>query len=193
MVSSGSILAALLLFSVTITSNLQAKDPAAAAVTSKLNLIESGKMRPGSIVRFTEPELNAWVRAEAPTVVRQGFRQPQLVLGNGEATASALVDFLKVRDATGVRSNWLVAKLIQGEKLVTVRADIQSADGRATAHLLRVEVGGLTVKGEALDFLIRNFLLPFYPNAKIDQPFELADHVDHVAVTPAAVLVYISR
>lgn len=168
-------------------------DPVASAVNSKLNLIERGKLKRGSIVRFTAPELNAWVRAEAPTVVRQGFRQPLLVLGNGEASASALVDFLKLRDASGVESNWLVTKLIQGEKLVTVRAAIQSEHGRATVHLLRVEVGGLAMKGEALDFLVRNFLLPFYPNAKIDQPFELADPVDHIEVTPAAVLVYIGR
>lgn len=168
-------------------------DPAAAGVSSKLDLIERGKLKPGSVVRFSAPELNAWVRAEAPAVVRQGFRQPHLALGNGEASASALIDFLKVRNATGVQSNWLVAKLIQGEKLVTVRAGIESAHGRATVHLLRVEVGGLAMTGEPLDFLIRNFLLPFYPNAKIDQPFELADHVDHIEVTPAAVLVYIAR
>ncbi len=72
--------------------------------------------------RFTQAELNAWVRVKAPAIVPEGFRQPRLVLGNGEASASALIDFLKVRHASGVETNWLVAKLIQGEKLVRARA-----------------------------------------------------------------------
>jgi hypothetical protein len=83
--------------------------------------------------------------------------------------------------------------LIEGEKLVTVRAAVQSANGRATVHLLRVEVGGLAVTGAPLDFLIQNFFLPFYPDAKIDQPFELAANVDRIVVTPAEARVYIRK
>lgn len=181
-----------LIGSMTIPYSL-ASDPAAAGVTRKLNLIETGRAAPGSILRFTPAELNAWVREKAPAVVPDGFRQPRLVLGNGEASASALIDFLRVRHASGIETNWLVAKLIQGEKLVQARAAIQSAHGRASVHLLRVEVGGLAVSGAALDFLVQNFFLPFYPNAKIDEPFELADNVDRIEVTPAAALVYIRR
>jgi hypothetical protein len=175
----------------TIPCPLQAAGPLAASVSRKLDLIESGRATPGSVIRFTQAELNAWVRVKAPMVVLDGFRQPRLVLGNGEATASALIDFLKVRDASGLTTNFLVAKLIQGEKPVTVRATIRSAHGRATVHLESVEIGGLEVSGATLDFLVRNFFLPFYPEAKIDEPFELADDVERIEVTPAAALAYI--
>lgn len=176
---------------VTIPCPLPAAGPLAASVSRKLDLIQSGRARPGSAVRFTQAELNAWVRVKAPMVVPDGFRQPRLVLGNGEATASALIDFLKVRDATGLATNWLVAKLIQGEKPVTVRASIRSSHGRATVHLESVQIGDLDVSGATLDFLVRNFFLPLYPDAKIDEPFELADNVERIEVTPAAALVYI--
>jgi hypothetical protein len=172
---------------------LAAADPLAISVSKKLDLIESGKAKPGSVFRFTPAELNAWVRVKAPTIIQDGFRQPHLELGNGEATASALIDFLKVRHASGVETNWLVAKLIQGEKLVTARASIQSAHGKATVHLLRVEIGGLAVTGAPLDFLVQNFFLPFYPDAKIDEPFELAGNVDRIEVTPVEARVYIRR
>jgi hypothetical protein len=86
-----------------------------------------------------------------------------------------------------------VAKLIQGEKLVRARASIQSANGQATVHLVRVEIGGLAVTGAALDFLVQNFFLPFYPDAKIDEPFPLAGKVDRIVVTPAEARVYIRR
>ena len=175
----------------TISSGL-ASDPA-AEVTRKLDLIESGKAKPGAVFRFTAAELNAWVRVTAPTIIDDGFRQPHLVLGNGEASGTALIDFLKVRHASGIETNWLVAKLIQGEKLVTVRAGIQSARGRATVHVLRVEIGGLAVTGAALDFLVQNFFLPFYPDAKIDEPFNLASNVDRIAITPAEAVVYMRK
>jgi hypothetical protein len=179
--------------SVTIVCAHGAADPAATGVSRKLDLIQSGKAKPGSVFRFTSAELNAWVRMKAPTIIQDGFRQPRLTLGNGEASASALIDFLKVRRASGVETNWLVSKLIQGEKLVKVRASIQSAHGHATVHLLQVEIGGLDVTGATLDFLVQNFFLPFYPDAQIDKPFDLADNVERIEVTPAAALVYIRR
>jgi hypothetical protein len=175
----------------TLSCNASAADPVALAVSHKLDLIESGRARPGAVFHFTPAELNAWVRVKAPMIVPQGFQQPRLVLGNGEASASALIDFLKVRDASGVATNWLVARLIEGEKLVKARASIQSAHGKATVHLLRVEIGGLAVTGAPLDFLVDNFFRPFYPDAKIDEPFELAGNVDRIEVTPAGARVYI--
>jgi hypothetical protein len=57
--------------------------------------------------------------------------------------------------------------------------------------VLRVEIGGLAVTGAALDFLVRNFFLPFYPDAKIDEPFDLAGNVDRIVVTPVEARIYI--
>src|SRR5277367_4388315 len=100
----------------TITCSLRGADPVTVNVTRKLDLIQSGQAKPGAVFRFTQAELNAWVRVKAPAIVQDGFREPHLVLGSGQASASALIDFLKVRRASGVETNWLVSKLIQGEK-----------------------------------------------------------------------------
>jgi hypothetical protein len=172
---------------------LSAADPQAINVSRKLDLIESGKAKPGAVFRFTPAELNAWVRVKAPAIIQDGFREPRLQLGNGTASASARIDFVKVRHAEGIETNWLIAKLIQGEKLVTAKASIESSHGRATVHVIRVEIGGLAVTGAPLDFLVQNFLLPFYPNAKIDEPFDLAGNVDRIVVTPAEARVYIRK
>src|SRR5579864_2932442 len=115
-----------------------AVDPRVDRINRKIETIESGQAKPGSVIVFPAAELDAWARAKAAEVVPEGLRQPRLELGNGTATASALVDFLKLRHAAGVETNWLVAKLIEGEKRVTVRAGLQSANGRATVHLTRV-------------------------------------------------------
>jgi len=170
-----------------------AVDPAAANVTRKLDIIQSGRAKPGAMFVFTSAELNAWVRVKAPMVVPEGLRQPRLEMGNGTATGYALVDFLKMQHGAGIETNWLVSKLIQGEKRLMATASIQSANGRATVHLIRVEISGLAVSGATLDFLIDTFFRPLYPDAKIDEPFELSDRVDRIEVTPAEARVYIKK
>ena len=163
------------------------------AVGRKLEIIQSGKAKPGAVFVITPAELNAWIRVKAPEVVPEGFRQPRIELGNNTANGYARIDFLKVRHAAGIETNWLLAKLIQGEKPVQVSARFQSAKGRATVYLQRVEIGGLAVRGATLDFLIHTFFLPLYPNAKIDEPFDLADRIDRIEVTPADVRIYIKK
>jgi hypothetical protein len=174
-------------------SALAAVDPQADMVSRKLDAIESGKARPGAVFVFTVAELNAWVSVKASTIVPQGFRKPRLELGSGTATGYALVDFLKVRNSAGLETNWFIAKLIEGEKPVKAVAEIHSANGRMTVHLARVEIGGLAVSGSTLDFLIHTFFLPLYPNAKIDEPVELADGIDRIQVMPDAARVYIKK
>ena len=171
----------------------RAAESPAAKVSRQLDVIQSDKAKPGGVYIFTEAELNAWARVKVPTVVPHGVRQTRLELGANRATASALVDFLRVRQGAGVETNWLVSKLIEGEKRVRVMARFQSANGQATVTLERVEIGGLAVSGATLDFLIRTFFLPLYPNAKIGEPFELAGRIDHIQVTPGEARVYIKK
>ena len=66
-----------------------------------------------------------------------------------------------------------------------------TANGKATVYLQRVEIGGLAVSGHTLDFMIQTFFLPLYPNAKINQPFELNDNVDRIEVRPAEAFVFV--
>ena len=161
------------------------KDPRAAGVQQKIDVIQSGKAKPGSIFIFTVADLNAWARAKLPTIVPEGVRDPRLELGNGTATGYATVNFLKVRHAQGIETGWFLSKLIDGEKPVKVNVRIQSSRGRATVYLQRVEISGLAVSGSTLDFLIDNFFRPLYPEAKINQPFELQDRLDRIEIQPA--------
>jgi len=159
-------------------------DSLATAVQRKIDLIESGRASRGAVFDFPARELNAWIRYKVPQVVPEGVREPRLELGNGTATAYALVDFVKVRQGQGQGTNWLIARLIEGEKLVMVKGRIESAKGLAAVHLERVEIGGLAVSGTTLDVLIRTFFLPFYPNAKIGEPFDLAGGLDRIEALP---------
>ncbi len=162
-------------------------NPSPEAVQRKLDLIDSGTAPPGSSFLFTSAELNAWARWKVPQIVPDGVRSPRLELTNGGTKAFALIDFVRTREGQGESTNWLMAKLIEGEKPVTVSARIDSGRGRAIVHLTGVEIGGVAVTGAPLDFLIDNFFRPLFPDAKIDQWFDLPGNLDRLEILPSRV------
>ena len=156
----------------------------------KFDSIESGLLKAGSRVELSVGELDAYAEREVP----QGVRNPRLQLvAPGMATGIAMVDFGKLRRALGYQTGWLMSKLLDGDRPVSVTARIRSAGGRATVDLQRVEIAGVAVDGRTLDFLIQNILLPLYPDAVVGRPFELGHRIERVDVGPAAVAVLIGR
>lgn len=159
----------------------------------KLDLIESEKLKRGKRVTITARELNAYTQEEVREIAPQGVRDPRLELGTGRAVGFAQIDFLKVKQAKGNPAGWLLQKLLQGERPVAVTVRIESGAGQARVDVERVEVSGVAIEGAALDFLIQQYVIPNYPEAKVGQPFELAHHVDRMEITPGGVEVVIGK
>jgi hypothetical protein len=154
----------------------------------KIDLIENEQATPGSRVVLTARELVAYAARELP----EGVRDPSLQLGENSATGFAYIDFLKVRAAMGeAPPNALIAGLLEGERPVRVAARMISAGGRATIDVDSVEISGVVLSGRALEFMIKYFLIPNYPDAKVGEPFQLHHHVDHIQVRPGGVTVFI--
>jgi hypothetical protein len=161
-----------------------------ASARRKLDLIDSDRLRPGAKVTLTARELNAYVAHEVPPGVRDAKLK---IVSPGVATGSALIDFGKVRRAQGHPPGWLMSKLLDGERPVNVTARIVSGNGRAKVKVERVQVSGVEIDGRTLEFLVENVLLPLYPNAAVDRPFELGHRIDRLEVEPAAVGIVIGR
>jgi hypothetical protein len=160
---------------------------------NKFSRIESDRLQPGTRVELTANELTAYVEHEAPTVT-DGVRNPRLQLAGPEvATGTALIDFAKVQRSQGHPPGWLMSKLLEGERPVSVTARIRSSGGRATVDVERVEISGIVIDGRTLDFLIENILLPLYPNAAVGRPFELGHRIERLDVEARAVGVVIGR
>jgi len=168
---------------------LAAQDPLYLSTQKKFDQIEAGTLKPHAVVQFTPAELNAWARVKVVQTVQQGIRDTAIQLGSGTATGAALVDFLKMRQAQGQETPWLISKLIEGERPLKVEVRLTSSGGQATVTVLRVELSGAALSGRTLDFLISNFFKPLYPDAKIGEPFELGYNIDRIEVEPAMVRV----
>ena len=159
----------------------------------KFRQIEEDRAPRGSVVTLSDRELNAYAATEAAKMFPTGVRNLRLELGQGVATGSALVNCLQLRRATGEEPGWLMSKILDGERPIRVTAHIRSARGSATVDLDRVEISGATIEGRVLDYLTRNYLKSYFPEAKVGEPFELADNIDRIEVRPTAAAVFIRR
>ena len=160
----------------------------------KFQSIENQQAKPGSRVALSAQELNAYVQTELPQVAPAGIRKPFVELhGSNTATGSALIDFVKLRSAQGKSTNWLLRRMLDGEHEVKVTTRIKSGHGSATVDLERVEVGGMPISGSALDFIIQNYLIPNYPEAKIGRPFKLHPRVDRIEVASGVAYVVLKQ
>ncbi len=172
---------------------LFAADPAYQSAETKLDRLEKLDFKPGEVVEFTPPEVDAWVRVAVPEFVRDGIRNPRLELGMDSASAYALVDFLKLREGSGKVTNRLLASMIEGEHPLKVSVRIACGGGRCTVYLTRVELSGAVAEGAVLDFLIKTFFVPLYPDAKINQPFDLEYNMDRIDFRPEGIRVTIKK
>lgn len=181
----------LLLFAVT-ASVLFAADPLADSVQKKLDSISDRKLKPGAVVALSSREINAWIHEKAVKAFPEGIRNEHVELGSGTTDGNALVDFLKLGKAKS-SVNPLIARLIEGERPLKVSIRVESANGRCTVFLTRVELSGVVVDGSILDFLMKHFVQPKYPDMKINEPFDLDFNIDHIEIQPSGVRVVIKR
>ena len=159
----------------------------------KIDLIQQDAVPRGATVVIGKDELNVYVRNKIAVSFRQGVRHARLDLGTDRVTGFADIDFPALRQAMGKPLGWLMSALLAGERSVRVEAHIRSSGGKAVVDLERVEVSGISISGGTRDYLIRNFVSPYYPEATVGKPFALAHHVERLEVRPGGVSVVIAR
>jgi hypothetical protein len=160
----------------------------------KFEAIEKYQTKPGARVPLPSSELNAYVQTEMREIAPQGIRDPKVELpGNNIAVGRAYINFLKLQSPNSAPPNWLMKKMLDGEREVAITTRISSAAGKATVYVQRVEISGVPVEGAALDFLIQNYLLPKYPDVKINRPFDLKYRMDHLEVSPGMAYIVMKK
>ena len=173
-------------------SVLFAADPLADSAQKKLDSISDQKLKRGAVVTLSPREINAWIIEKAMKAFPEGMRNEHIELGPGTADGTALVDLTKL-GGTKNGVNPLIARLIDGERPLRIAIRVESANGRATVFLTHVELSGVAIDGSILDFLIKHFVQPRYPDIKINEPFDLDFNMDHIEIQPTGVRVLIKK
>ena len=80
-------------------------------IRKKIELIENGKVPPGTQLVFAQKELNEFLPEKAREIAPGGLREPRVEIGDGSVTGYATVDFVKMRHAQGDDLNWLMTQI----------------------------------------------------------------------------------
>jgi len=180
------------LFFTVVASVLLAADPLADSAQKKLDSIADEKLKRGAVVVLSPQEINAWLHDKAVKAFPEGLRNEHIELGSGTVDGTALVDLMKIQKGKSTM-NALIGRLIEGERPLKISIRVESANGRATVFLTRVELSGVAMEGSILEFLIKQFIQPRYPDIKINQPFDLDYNIDHIEIQPSGVRVLIKK
>jgi hypothetical protein len=180
---------------ITAVLTTQAAAPTRSKISAdrKVAAIQKNHWPANGAIAFSVPELIALGMEQANVNLPGVLSKPELQLAKGAATATALVNFDKLEQMRGQdepSSDWLVSKMLNGQRKVTVSGDLTSGGGKMTVHPTRVSIAGVEVSGSALDMLIKTFVTSRYPNAVIDKPFVLPNHISRVDVDPAAAVAH---
>jgi len=162
-------------------------------IKQKIELILSGQAPAGASISLSPQEINAYAQGRPSELGLEGIRNTRVELGHGEATGTALVNFVKLRRSQGLETGWLLGKLLEGERPVLATVKVHGAAGRLRLDVERVAIGGIAIGGDALDFLIEKFVLPLYPDARIGAPVEMGYRIERIDVRPGGVNVLIGE
>jgi hypothetical protein len=164
-----------------------------SSIQRKMDDIVKEHTKPGDRIFMSLREMNAYLYAQAQAIAPKAVRNTRVELAEGAGTVSAMVNFLELNKARGAQSNWIMEKMLDGERLVKVSVHIQSEHGKGRVSVDRVEVGGAAISGAPLDYLIQNYVVPQFPTAKVDQWFKMDHHMDHFEIHQSGATVVIGR
>ena len=146
--------------------------------------------RPKEPMVFSEDELNSYFQFRMSGRIPPGVSEIRFQLRPEAVTASALMDFDKIKATAKKPVHPLVGMFLKGQSPSSVSAKFTSSNGSGLLHLEEVAVGGLALRGFLLDLAIRNFVLPRYPTAAIDRPFKLDYSIDRIILTECRAIIY---
>jgi hypothetical protein len=164
-----------------------------SSIQRKMDNIVKGHTRAGDRIYLSLREMNAYLHAQAQAIAPKAVRNTKVELGEGGGTASAMVNFLELNKARGGQSNWMMEKMLEGDRPVRVSVKVLTNRGKVRVDVERVEIGGAAISGAPLEWLIQNYVIPQFPHAKVDQWFTIEHHMDHFEIHPAGATVVIGR
>jgi len=139
---------------------------------------------------LSEEELNSYFQYRMGVKIPRGVSQIRFQLHAGRVTGDAMVDFDEVKASSNRPIHPLLDALLAGKRPVSGTGSFTSSNGSGVLHLEQVAIGNLSLSGALLDLLVRRFVLPRYPKAAIDRPFQLPAGIDRLVIEEGRAIIY---
>lgn len=167
-------------------------EAAADRMVKKLEQIETNaktRFHRGMLTTLSEEEVNSYFQYRMGKRIPPGVTEIRFTFHRDRVTGNCIADFEKVKAAQRRPVNPIVDQLLAGVKPVSAAGQFTSANGSGLFHLEEVSVGSIGLSGWLLDLVIKYFVLPRYPQAAIDRPFELGYNIEQVVLEEHRVIV----
>lgn len=128
---------------------------------------------------FTEHEIDAYV-ADRRVQLPKGVKRLRFSGAQGVVTTDALVDFDQV--TAGAKNSNPLMSLFSAVHEVQVVSHAQGSGGEGRVHIDSLSIDGVGVPRVALEYFVKRYIKPRYPDLGIDSTFELPDRIDTATV-----------
>lgn len=176
-------LALLLLATCALLAEAARHTPAYTSMDRKISTLESNAdnqhAQPQTTV-LTQDELNAYFR-EGGVQIPKGLSDVRFNLREGVVRGSSKVDFDTLAAGHG-GGNPLYSILFTGTHDVDVDARASGSGGHGTVTVQTVKLDGVEIPKSALEYLIRYYVRPRYPQVGMTSVFKLPAKIDSAQI-----------
>ena len=142
---------------------------------------------------FSQKEVDSYIHYELSPLFPKGLRDLHIKLLPDSLSADALVNFDEMQGDGGASKNLLLSALLAGKHHIEVLGKLKTQDKLGTYEILSLRLDQKEIPKPLVDLLIAKLVVPKYPNAKPDTPFELPYDITHVDIQQGKLTVYQAR
>ncbi len=187
-IRSITLVALLILCSVTLIAKQAKHSPAFLSMDKKVEILQANAQRPPAQPQntdITQDELNGYL-AEGGVDLPKGIQDVKVDMKPAVVHAAATVDFDTISQGhTG--SNPIFSALVSGTHDVEAQAQASGTHGTGTIIVDWVKLDGVQVPRAALEYLMEHYVQPKYPNAGMTTTFSLPLRIDMAVVNTGKV------
>jgi|GEM_PF-1484167 hypothetical protein len=139
---------------------------------------------------FSQKEVDSYIHYELSQSFPKGVRDVQIKFLPDSFSANAIVNFDEIQANGASAKTPLLSALLAGEHRLELLGKLTTQNKRGSYQILGLRLDENEIPKPLVDLLIMKLVVPKYPNAKPDTPFELPYDITHIDIQQGKMTVY---
>jgi hypothetical protein len=139
---------------------------------------------------FSQKEVDSYIHYELSQSFPKGVRDVQIKFLPDSLSANAIVNFDEIQANGASAKNPFLSALLAGEHRLELLGKLTTQNKRGSYQILSLRLDEKEIPKPLVDLLIMKLVVPKYPNAKPDTPFELPYDITHIDIQQGKMTVY---
>ncbi len=139
---------------------------------------------------FSQKEVDSYIHYELSQSFPKGLRNVRIKFLQDSWSADALVNFDEMQANASSAKNPFLSALLAGEHRLELLGKLTTQNKLGSYQILGLRLDQREVPKPLVDLLIAKLVVPKYPSAKPDTPFELPYDITHIDIQQGKMTVY---